>query len=80
MIPWRGERSLVSGKRKRIPCKIRFLPHHTQPEREAEIQPDDVADDLGWEPIRGPNGPPTERWAFMPFDGLLRTAIEAISA
>jgi hypothetical protein len=43
MVPWRGEGSRVFGKRKRIPCKIRFLSgHHTQPEREAKIQPDGV--------------------------------------
>jgi hypothetical protein len=29
------------------------LLHHAQTEREAEIQPDGVADDLGWEPIAG---------------------------
>src|SRR5689334_4880147 len=28
-------------------------PHHTQPERELEIQPDGVADDLGGEPVTG---------------------------
>src|SRR3974377_1105569 len=40
------------------------LLHHAQTEREAEIQPDGVADDLGWETITGVAGgggwrPPT---------------------
>jgi hypothetical protein len=32
------------------------LLYHTQPEREAEIQPDGVADDLGGEPVPGVAG------------------------
>src|SRR6516165_10156796 len=32
------------------------LLHHAQPEREAEVQPDGMADDFGWEAIAGVAG------------------------